>query len=140
MASRVVCIDLWWNSSVEQQGTVIIIPLRANADLSEAFCRIFRIGQESETYITRFVVKNTVDEKLQDMQREKMKVIEAAMGDDGRRLGKLSLAELMRLFGPIQEDEGRKGFIIVDDEDEVDSTVPPMPEEDMSGGHSRRRT
>ena len=40
-ASRVIYIDLWWNSSVEQQ----------------AFCRVFRIGQVSETYITRFVVK-----------------------------------------------------------------------------------
>ena len=25
MASRVICIDLWWNASVEQQGTVILI-------------------------------------------------------------------------------------------------------------------
>lgn len=45
MASRVICLDPWWNSAVEQQ----------------AFCRVFRIGQQKETRMTRFVVKNTID-------------------------------------------------------------------------------
>jgi len=31
MASCVICVDQWWNSSVEQQ----------------AFCRVFRIGQSN---------------------------------------------------------------------------------------------
>ena len=84
------------------------------------------MGQESETYITRFVIKNTVDEKLQNMQIEKTEVIDAAMGDNGKRLAKRSLADLMRLFGPVQEDEGHKAFIIVEDTDELDSTIPPM--------------
>lgn len=65
MASRVICVDLWWNNSVEQQ----------------AFCRVFRIGQESETFITRLVVRETVDEKNQVMQDEKSKEIEAAIDD-----------------------------------------------------------
>ncbi len=26
MASRVICVDLWWNSSVEQQGTLFPFP------------------------------------------------------------------------------------------------------------------
>ncbi|MCJ1390904.1 hypothetical protein MMC18_003765 [Xylographa bjoerkii] len=111
MASRVICIDLWWNHAQEQQ----------------AFCRVFRIGQALETHITRFVVRNTVDEKLQLMQDAKQEAIDAAMGDDGTRLAKLSLGELMRLFGPVQEDAAHKEFIIVDDEDEYASGLPDIP-------------
>ncbi len=43
-ASRVILIDPWWNSAIEQQ----------------AFCRVFRIGQVKETSMLRLVVKNTV--------------------------------------------------------------------------------
>ena len=39
-------IDLWFNSCIEQQ----------------AFCRVFRISQDSETFITRFVVNGSAGE------------------------------------------------------------------------------
>ena len=107
MASRVICVDLWWNSSVEQQ----------------AFCRIFRIGQPHATFITRLVVKNTVDEKLQTLQDSKQEVIGAAI-DDSKMLDKLSLPELMRLFGPVAVGEDRRPFILVDEGVGEDS-VPP---------------
>jgi SNF2 family DNA or RNA helicase len=45
-ASRVILIDPWWNQAIEQQ----------------AFCRVFRIGQDKETRMLRLVVKNTIDE------------------------------------------------------------------------------
>ena len=98
MASRVICVDLWWNSSVEQQ----------------AFCRVFRIGQSSETFITRLVVKNSVDEKLQTLQDSKREAIDAAI-DDAKMLDQLSLTELMRLFGPVGVGEDKKPFILVDE-------------------------
>ena len=90
---------------------------------------MFRIGQTEETHITRFVVKNTVDEKLQNMQIDKQANIDSAMGDDGTRLAKLSLSELLRLFGPVQEDETHKEFIIVDDEHDFDMEVPELPDD-----------
>ena len=107
MASRVICVDLWWNSSVEQQ----------------AFCRVYRIGQESETFITRFVVKNTVDEKLQEMQNVKCETIGATI-DDRKMLDQLTLTELMRLFGTVTVDEDEKALIIVEDDDEYDRLAP----------------
>ncbi|MCJ1311340.1 hypothetical protein MMC25_005011 [Agyrium rufum] len=109
-ANRVVNVDLWWNSSVEQQ----------------AFCRVFRIGQEKQTYITRFVVKNTVDDKLLKMQEHKSERIGAAMGDDGSREDKFTLKDLMRLFGPVKEEDmenGRREFIIVEDRPEDEGTA-----------------
>jgi hypothetical protein len=130
-ASRVICvgiphsrsykqilipsqIDLWWNSYVEQQ----------------AFCRVFRIGQQQETFITRFIVRNTVDEMLQRLQDQKRESIDAAIGDDGKRLEKLSLDDLLHLFGP-NTDEGGKGFIIPDEDENFDNPEIPMDYDDM---------
>src|SRR5215469_6068431 len=67
MAQKVISIDPWWNSAVEQQ----------------AFGRVFRFGQKFETAMTRFVVKNTVDQKIIEMQERKKEQIERVM--DGRR-------------------------------------------------------
>jgi SNF2 family DNA or RNA helicase len=47
-------VDPWWNSYAEQQ----------------CFCRMFRIGQQQDTFVTKFVVRNTVDEMLNDLQEK----------------------------------------------------------------------
>ena len=99
IASKVICVDLWFNRCVEQQ----------------AFARVHRIGQKEETYITRYVMKDTVDERLVAMQEEKHEVISAAM-DDRTILAHLTLPELLKLFGPVAYDENSKPFILVDDE------------------------
>lgn len=103
MASRVISVDLWWNNCVEQQ----------------AFCRVFRIGQEHETMISRITVKNTVDEKLQQLQEAKAEAIGEAM-NTLKMLQKLSFKELLGLFGPVQEGEIRKEFVVVPDDGETD--------------------
>lgn len=69
MASKVIIIDPWWNQASEQQ----------------AFCRVFRIGQQDETFMSRMCVKNTIDERLIEMQREKQKEIDEVMDDRGKR-------------------------------------------------------
>lgn len=75
MASRVIIIDPWWNAASEQQ----------------AFCRVFRIGQKDTTSMTRFCVKNTVDERLIEMQERKQEEIDEVMEDDGERIKKYVL-------------------------------------------------
>jgi SNF2 family DNA or RNA helicase len=67
MAQRVIVVDPWWNSAVEQQ----------------AFGRVFRFGQEEETRMTRFVVRGTVDENMIRMQERKNAMIEGVM--DGKK-------------------------------------------------------
>ena len=97
-----------------------VVSCIAVADRLLAFCRVFRIGQNSETFVTRFVVKDTVDEKLQAMQMVKAKRIGAAI-DDLKMLGKLSLEQLLRLFGPVVHDDNRRPFIlVVDDEEDIE--------------------
>lgn len=72
MASRVIMVDPWWNEASEQQ----------------AFCRVFRIGQKEETFMSRLCVKNTVDSKLIEMQERKTKEIGEIMEDNGERMKK----------------------------------------------------
>ncbi|KAL8777205.1 MAG: hypothetical protein Q9213_007961 [Squamulea squamosa] len=129
MASKVICVDLWWNSSVEQQGQQPLLlpslsPARTYSYSDQAFCRVFRIGQDSETFITRFVARNTVDDKLQQMQEHKAAAVGHAI-DDESMLKALSLHELLGLFGQVDVNDQEHPFIIVDDDGEYDNENPP---------------
>ncbi|KAK5730742.1 hypothetical protein LTR15_000680 [Elasticomyces elasticus] len=98
MASRVICLDPWWNSSVEQQ----------------AFCRVFRIGQTRETTFVRMVVKNTVDAAMMDMKERKQIEIDGAMDSKAQDL---PVSELLRLFGhEVRDDGDGKPFIWAQDD------------------------
>jgi len=101
MASKVIMLDPWWNSASEQQ----------------AFCRVFRIGQKEETFMSRICVKNTVDEKLIDMQKRKDAEIKAVMDHDGKKVTKMNILDLMKLFGNLEEDEEGRPFIMVENTD-----------------------
>lgn len=91
-----------------------------------AFCRIFRFGQTKETEVTRLIVRNSVDEKLESMQGLKQDAIDAAIGDDGKRLGQLTIPELMRFFGPIADNEEGDTAFILCDEPQTDVGLPEL--------------
>lgn len=94
-ANRCISLDLWWNYGVEQQ----------------AFGRIFRIGQNKETWMTRLVVRNSVDMRLLGMQDWKLRACEKAIDNNGQSGasgsggGTLNLSQLARLFGFLRTDE-----------------------------------
>ncbi|KAK4194237.1 putative DNA repair protein RAD5B [Triangularia verruculosa] len=75
-ANRVFIIELQWNPGVE----------------SQAIARAVRLGQEHEVYVTRYMIKNTVEEEMKSQQQWKMQI--AALGfeealdviDDGGRV------------------------------------------------------
>ncbi|KAI9852139.1 MAG: hypothetical protein M1838_001763 [Thelocarpon superellum] len=107
VANRVFSVDLWWNHSVELQ----------------AFGRVFRIGQLKETYFTRVVVKNSVDDRMLKMQNEKIRIIDNAMADDGHETKKLTTEELLSLFGCLKTDSDGNQCVVPDNE------APPEEEE-----------
>lgn len=74
----------------------------------QAYCRVFRRGQEKETAMTRIAVSNTVDLDLIRMQERKEKEITSVMVE-GR--AKMTTNELLGLFGEVGEANGRS-FII----------------------------
>ena len=110
MASRVITLDPWWNQAVEQQ----------------AFCRVFRIGQEKNTKMTRMAVKGTIDEAILKLQAHKQVEIDEAIEGEPRK--KITEHELMRLFGNVGEDKDGKLFIFAEDVEDEDRERVPVPE------------
>jgi hypothetical protein len=86
------------------------------------------------------VAKDTIDDDILAMQERKTSDIDMAMAAKNRP-GKLSIRELVRLFGPIDlSEDGEQGtyadpFILVEDEDynddksdgEASTRVPTPP-------------
>ncbi|KAK3112221.1 hypothetical protein LTR53_011737 [Teratosphaeriaceae sp. CCFEE 6253] len=101
-ASRVICLDPWWNASVEQQ----------------AFCRVFRIGQVRECQLVRFVIRNTIDEAMMAMKERKQMEIDEVMADPENKKRNLSVTEMMGLFGEVSEDSSGRPFIFAEEDAE----------------------
>lgn len=82
VASHVFLMDPWWNPAVERQ----------------AQDRIHRIGQFKPIRIVRFVIKNTVEERILKLQEKKELVFEGTVGGSSEALAKLTEADLRFLF------------------------------------------
>lgn len=130
MASRVTCVDLWFNSCMEQQGKTRCLQDLDILLILQAFCRVWRIGQEDETFVTRFIVNDTVDDRLEQMQKQKEKIVGAAM-DDRSITSKLSAQDVMRLFGEVQIDkQTKRPFIALDDDEKLDAILPLVEDDE----------
>jgi non-specific serine/threonine protein kinase len=83
-ANHVVHFDRWWNPAIENQATD----------------RAFRIGQQKNVMVHKFVTTGTVEEKIDDMLEEKRKLadelVSASAGE--KWITEMSNAELMNLF------------------------------------------
>ncbi|XP_066278392.1 transcription termination factor 2-like [Branchiostoma lanceolatum] len=81
--SHLFLLDMHWNPALEDQASD----------------RIYRVGQKNDVVIHKFVCKDTVEEKIQDLQKAKKNMAQGVLsgGDVGKQ--KLSLADLRQLFG-----------------------------------------
>nr|XP_010918825.1 DNA repair protein RAD5B [Elaeis guineensis] len=79
-ASNVFLMDPWWNPAVEEQ----------------AIMRIHRIGQKRQVQVRRFIVKDTVEERMQQVQARKQRMIAGALTDEEVRSARIE--ELKMLF------------------------------------------
>ncbi|KAK8051006.1 hypothetical protein PG993_002391 [Apiospora rasikravindrae] len=91
-ANRVILIDPWWNASIEEQ----------------AFGRVFRIGQEKETYLQSILVRDTIDKRMHKLQLRKTKMINQTM----QYCKGLSVEEMISLIGVTRKDEN--GNLVVE--------------------------
>ena len=67
--------------------------------------RAHRTGQTKDVAVARIIVKNSVEERILDLQEKKKTLAAAALGDDSNgRIGRLSLRELVGLFGTVTND------------------------------------
>nr|GEZ36124.1 SNF2-related, N-terminal domain-containing protein [Tanacetum cinerariifolium] len=65
-ACHVILLDLWWNPTTEDQ----------------AIDRAHRIGQTRPVTVFRFTVKDTIEDRILDLQQRKREMVESVFGDD----------------------------------------------------------
>jgi SNF2 family DNA or RNA helicase len=81
-ASHVIHFDLWWNPAVENQATD----------------RAYRIGQQKNVMVHRFITKNSFEEKIDEMINKKKKLAEMTVSTGENWIGKLNNRELREIF------------------------------------------
>ncbi|KAH7680561.1 DNA helicase protein [Dioscorea alata] len=79
-ATNAFLLDPWWNPAVEEQAVM----------------RIHRIGQTKSVSIRRFIVKGTVEERMEAVQARKQRMISGALTDQEVRTARIE--ELKMLF------------------------------------------
>jgi SNF2 family DNA or RNA helicase len=82
-AEYVFILDPWWNPAVEAQ----------------AIDRTHRIGQTRPVFAYRLICKDTVEEKILDLQSSKRKLAESVISADESLLKNISMRDLEVLFG-----------------------------------------
>lgn len=82
-ASHVIHFDLWWNPAVEAQATD----------------RAYRIGQNRNVMVHRFITRDTFEERIDDMIQKKKHLAQMTVATGENWIGKLSNSELHEIFG-----------------------------------------
>jgi DNA repair protein RAD5 len=101
-------MDTWWNEAIEQQ----------------AIDRVHRLGQNKPVYVTRYIIKGTVEKRIMKIrmshspleiggmlmeERHKTALVNASLAGGASKDKQTSLADIKKIFGfdaDDSEDEG----------------------------------
>lgn len=81
-ADTVIHYDPWWNPAVEEQATD----------------RAYRIGQENIVQVIKLYTRNTVEDKIHQLQQKKRQLIDTMIRPGQNLLSKMTLEEVRALF------------------------------------------
>ena len=81
-ADVVIHYDPWWNASAENQATD----------------RAYRIGQKNNVQVYKLITKNSIEEKIYELQKKKSELIDNMLSTKTSFISKLSKEEIMKLF------------------------------------------
>ena len=81
-ADVVIHYDPWWNLSAENQATD----------------RTYRIGQKRNVQVYKLITKNSIEEKIYELQQKKEKLIDNMLSTNETFINKLSKEDIMELF------------------------------------------
>ena len=81
-ADMVIHYDPWWNLSAENQATD----------------RTYRIGQKRNVQVYKLITKNSIEEKIYELQKRKESLIDSMISTNQTFINKLSKEEIMNLF------------------------------------------
>ena len=82
-ADMVIHYDPWWNLSAENQATD----------------RTYRIGQKNNVQVYKLITKNSIEEKIYELQEKKAKLIDNMLSTQNTFISQLSKEDIMELFG-----------------------------------------
>lgn len=82
-ADMVIHYDPWWNQAAENQATD----------------RAHRIGQKKKVTVYKLIAKNTIEEKIKELQEKKKNLAEQVISGDMGQLGAMTRQELLELLG-----------------------------------------
>lgn len=82
-AGYVFLLDPWWNPAAEAQ----------------AYDRAHRIGQKNKVFVYKFISRNTIEEKIIQLQEEKNRLFNSMINPDNELLKNLNINEVMQLLG-----------------------------------------
>ena len=81
-ADMVIHYDPWWNLSTENQATD----------------RAYRIGQKNNVQVYKLITKNSIEEKIYELQQKKAELVDQMLSTKTSFINKLSKDEIMDLF------------------------------------------
>ena len=81
-ADMVIHYDPWWNISTENQATD----------------RAYRIGQKNNVQVYKLITKNSIEEKIYELQEKKEELANNMLDTKTTFVNKLSQDEIMKLF------------------------------------------
>ena len=81
-ADMVIHFDPWWNPAVEDQATD----------------RAYRLGQRNNVQVLKFITKDTIEEKIYQLQEKKKSLIDHMIQPGENFLSKLTNEEIAALF------------------------------------------
>jgi DNA repair protein RAD16 len=82
VASRIFLMDPWWNPAAEMQ----------------AIDRTHRIGQYKPIFATRFIIEDSIEERILKLQEKKKLVFDGTVGGDTGSMTKLTVDDMRFLF------------------------------------------
>jgi SNF2 family DNA or RNA helicase len=128
-ASRVVILEPFWNPFVEEQ----------------AIDRVHRLNQTRDVVVYRLTIRDSVEERILELQEKKRELAKAAIEGGGMKGGKLDMKDIMSLFRREAEFDrkhedglalalasGTAGLL-----DAGRSTAPPPPPTSRAVGNGR---
>jgi len=81
-ASYVFLLDPWWNPAAEAQ----------------AYDRAHRMGQKNQVFVYKFISRKSIEEKIIQLQKEKLQLFENMINGDSDIMKNLSVEDVMRLI------------------------------------------
>jgi SNF2 family DNA or RNA helicase len=81
-AEAVIHYDPWWNVSAENQATD----------------RAYRIGQNNNVQVFKLIMKDSVEERMTELQKKKKELSDLFVENNEGSLSKMTTEDLMKLF------------------------------------------